>query len=175
MKRQTTDDFAERNADFIFSYVEAVWTPESYNAISGLENDEIPKNKHGLYIFFIMKSEKKYPVYIGATTRSFNERFWEHFKNGKFKTITKNFELMVMCLQENPAVAFLMESVFLASFDFCLNNVQNGPVRNEIDFGQGNSFETSKEKFDNVFKMVVQRIAKIDQVGKGVNGGPGGS
>ena len=52
----------------------------------------------------------------------------------------------------------LMESVFLAAFDFCLNEEENGKVRLTIDTGKQLRPEDSKPDFDITFDNVMNEI-----------------
>ena len=179
MKRSLPEDFAERNADFIFSYIQKVWSnPTSYNVESAQEISNIPNDENGLYIFFLqtLKFKIKYPVYVGFTGTSFKERFRGH---NVIKTILTNktfpqemphlFQLKVTCLPlENPMVAKLIESVFLASFDFCLNKSENGDVRLKIDTNEKYPVAISKKRFDKVFKKALDEIKLIYEAGENV-------
>ena len=63
------------------------------------------------------------------------------------------FQLMVMCLPlEDQMVAKLMESVFLASFDFCLNDSENKAPRSTINTSDLFPVAESKKKFEDVFE-----------------------
>lgn len=69
------------------------------------------------------------------------------------------FQLMVMCLPlEDQMVAKLMESVFLASFDFCLNESENKAVRSTINTSNSFPVAESKKKFEDVFEKVFNLI-----------------
>lgn len=177
MKRANPDDFAERNADFILSYLQTLWpNAQSYSA---KDISKIPNNEKGLYIFFIHTEKKKYPVYIGITSRNFRKRMQEHASdktNGVINYIIEekkfpqktlgSFDLNVMCVPiESPVVAKAMESVFLASFDFCLNTSENEEVRQEIDTNEGYPVGASKKTFDTVFKKVFEEIKVIYEKG----------
>ena len=166
MKRAQPEDFAERNADFIFSYVQTAWpNPTSYSVESPQEISKIPNQEKGLYIFFIEKGATKYPIYVGVTSRNFRERFQDHQSRGVIKRIMTDqtfpqsalrpFNLKVMCLPlEHQMIAKLMESIFLASFDFCLNDSENEVPRLTIDTDGQFLAAESKKKFEDVFEKV---------------------
>lgn len=63
-------------------------------------------------------------------------------------------------------VAKLMESVFLTSFDFCLNTMENDQARSKIDTKEGYPIATSKKTFDKVFENVFKEIMNIHETGK---------
>ena len=170
MKRAQPEDFAEKNADFIFSYVQTVWSnPTSYSVESPEEISKIPNQEKGLYIFFIEKDGTKYPIYVGVTSRNFRERFQDHQSRGVIKRIMTDqkfpqsalrpFNLKVMCLPlEDQMIAKLMESIFLASFDFCLNDSENEVLRLTIDTDGQFPVAESKKKFEGVFEKVINQI-----------------
>ena len=57
--------------------------------------------------------------------------------------------------------AKLMESVFLATFDFCLNKEENGNVRTILDTEKQFPADASKTDFDNVFDNVMKEITRF--------------
>ena len=182
MKRALPEDFAEKNADFIFSYIQTVWSnPTSYKVDSAQEIREIPNNKNGLYIFFLetLQFKIKYPIYVGFTSTNFRKRFQGHQQKGVIKTVliektfpqdmSRPFQLKVTCLPlKSPMVAKLIESVFLASFDFCLNDSENEEVRLKIDTNEKYPVATSKQRFDKVFKKAFDEIKLIYEAGENV-------
>ena len=54
-----------------------------------------------------------------------------------------------------------MESVFLATFDFCLNTVENGNVRTSLDTDDQFSVDASKPGFDTTFDNVMKELNKF--------------
>ena len=57
--------------------------------------------------------------------------------------------------------AKLMESVFLATFDFCLNTEENGDVRASLDTNDQFPVDASKSGFDTTFDNVMKEIKKF--------------
>ena len=110
---------------------------------------QTPNDQRGLYMFFIELGSSKYPINMGVTSRNFRQRFLEHHNspNGVIhKFIDGNFPqnipphlrsqllLKVKCIPLSYSMqAKLMESVFLAAFDFCLNTEENDHTRVNID------------------------------------------
>ena len=54
-----------------------------------------------------------------------------------------------------------MESVFLATFDFCLNTEENDNVRTSLDTEDQFPFDASKPGFDTTFDNVMKELNKF--------------
>lgn len=79
----------------------------------------------------------------------------------------KPFKLKVTCLPlDDQMVAKLMESVFLASFDFCLNDSENEVLRPTIDTNDQFPVAASKKKFEDVLQKVFNQITQFYQTVK---------
>lgn len=118
-----------------------------------------------------------YPIYVGYTSRTFDERFKEHaskekgvfekfFTNGQpetyFKGVKNECDLYVMELPMYPRAAKLLESVFLEAFDFALNTEENGKERKSVELSTGVAVLVSKKLITQVWKTVMQDITSID-------------
>ena len=145
---------------------------ESYDAGTLEQISKTPNQEKGLYIFFLDDEKTKYPVYIGITNRNFRQRFKEHhddgviheYNNGEFPTNTPpiRIPLKVICIPLSYGMqAKLMESVFLSTFDFCLNTEENGSVRKSIDTNDQFSIGASKPGFDSSFGNVMKEITSV--------------
>ena len=179
MKREIGDNYAERNAPFIFWCVnEILGASTDYLVSIGPQVYQTPINQKGLYIFFIERGGRKYPIYIGITRRSFAERFTEHRNSNDgviHQVVTGRFpqnihpnqrhqlQLKVKCIAlDYPRIAKLMESVFLSAFDFCLNREENGGyIRTNIDFTQQYTVAQSKHNFQITFDNIMTDITNI--------------
>ena len=161
---------AEINSPFIFWCVRKIWgSCPSYEVSTEEEINNTPNNKSGVYIFYLDSGPTQYPIYVGVTSRNFRQRFKEHYKNGVINLYVsgefpKNIPpirlpLKAICLDTHyPMQSKLMESVFLAAFDFCLNEEENGKVRLTIDTGNQLRPEDSKPDFDITFDNVMKEI-----------------
>ena len=179
VKRQIGGNHAERNAPFIFWCVNEIFGANTdYLVSQGSQVYQTPIHQQGIYIFFIERGGRNYPIYIGITRRSFAERFTEHrnLNNGVIhQVVTGRFPqnlqanqrhqltLKVKCIAlDYPVIAKLMESVFLAAFDFCLNKEENGgAIRANIDFSSQFSVEQSKHDFQIIFDNIMRYITNI--------------
>ena len=173
VKREIGDDYAERNAPFIFWCVEKIWGDvQSYKTSSQAEINNTPNKERGLYIFYLDSGKTKYPIYVGITGRNFRQRFQEHYTNGVIHEYVngdfpKNvpaiqLPLKVMCIPiPYQMQAKLMESVFLATFDFCLNTEENGNVRTSLDTEDQFPSDASKPGFDTTFDNVMKELNKF--------------
>lgn len=167
VKRDVGDNYAERNAAFIFKFVCKIWgfCPD-YPVLNSHQVHKTPNHQQGLYIFFIETGQSKYPIYVGVTRRTFRQRFVEHlsYNTGVIhKFLTRSFPqsiqpppspgsqllLKVKCIPlANPIQAKLMDSVILATFDFCLNTEENGNPRANIDARRRFAIQQSKPMSD---------------------------
>ena len=100
---------------------------------------------------------------------SLRQRFLEHYTNGIIKSYVEgNFPknvpeirlpLKVMCVPIQYSMhSKLMESVFLKSYDFCLNDQENGGIRETIDTRGQFPPECSKDNFHIEFGNVMKEI-----------------
>ena len=178
MKRAIGDNYAERNGPFIFWCVsQTLGNGQDYDVAHLHQAYQTPNDHSGLYIFFIESNSKQYPIYIGITSRSFRKRFTEHrsdsegvinqFVNGRFPQNVPHHRriglfLKVKCIAlDYPMIAKLLESVFLAAFDFCLNKEENGNVRRNIDLHQQFLVEHSKPSFNSMLANIMDEIARF--------------
>ena len=164
---------AEQNAPFIFYCVKKIWGEcRVYEAYLKDQINSTPSNGNGIYIFFLDAGQIQYPIYIGITGRNFRQRLLEHYANGVIdRYVNGNFPrnvppirlpLKVMCVPvQYPMQAKLMESVFLNSFDFCLNIQENGGIRDTIDTRDQFPPEHSKENFDIEFGNIMKEIGSF--------------
>ena len=140
----------------------------SYDVSTIKEINECPQNKSGLYVLYFADN---YPVYIGVTERSFYERLREHYYRGAIKKVfdgqldisdIPNKILKIMLVNINIGMqAKLMESVFLDSFDFCLNEKENGEVRLRVDLTEQYKAEDVKHNFDINFGNAMKGITEV--------------
>ena len=173
VKRDIGDNYAERNAPFIFWCVEKIWgNVQNYKTTNEAEVNKTPNKESGLYIFYLDDGKIQYPIYVGITGRNFRQRFNEHYTNGVIhEYVNGNFPtnvppirlpLKVMCIPiSHQMQAKLMESVFLATFDFCLNKEENGNVRTILDTEKQFPADASKTDFDNIFDNVMKEITQF--------------
>lgn len=166
MKRDADDAYAERNAAFIFKFACKIssFCPD-FSISNQAEVYQTPLQQ-GLYIFYIETHPHQYPIYVGITRRTFRQRFVEHlsYNTGVIhKFLTRSFPqsiqpppspgsqllLKVKCIPlANPIQAKLMDSVILATFDFCLNTEENGNPRANIDARRRFAIQQSKPMSD---------------------------
>ena len=137
-----TSNYAEKNADMIFFAFEK-WSNRDHTVNTDGEVSVVPEYSKGLYIFYLQDSNRKYPVYVGYTGRTFRTRFNEHatresgviwkYNNGRFMGGTTGYTLRVCTADFKPATAMCITYVFLNVFDFALNSTHNGNTRDHID------------------------------------------
>ena len=131
-----------------------------------------PAKDRGFYIFFLDSGKTKYPIYVGITRRNFRQRFKEHYASGVINNYNtgdfpKNvppirLPLKVMCVSiPYPAITKLVESIFLAAFNFCLNTEENGDIRVKLDTDDQYPVTASKPGFDIAFNNVMEEINKF--------------
>ena len=161
---------AEQNASFILWCVEKIWGEcLVYEAYLPEKIKSTPDNESGIYIFFLDAGPAGYPIYMGITCMSLRQRFLEHYTNGIIKSYVEgNFPknvpeirlpLKVMCVPIQYSMqSKLMKSVFLKSYDFYLNDQENGGVRETIDTRGQFPPECSKYNFHIEFGNVMKEI-----------------
>jgi len=173
------NNYAERNGEFIVQFMKGRGSKEFQVVVSGKNMLEDSTKKPGLYMFFVSPKDSQgyclYPIYVGYTSRTFDERFKEHaskkkgvfekfFINGQpetcFQGVKKKCDLYVMELPMDPRVAKLLESVFLEAFDFALNTEENGKERKSVELSTAVGALLSKELFTKVWKTVKEDIDK---------------
>lgn len=141
--QQPNSDYAETNAEYIFQ------TLMKMGKVGGMEYKDmeydparIPSTR-GIYMFYIhFKDGKRYPVYLGKTEMGFKHRLKEHetkgvihqFKHNEMACLKNenkaNLELKVALLEIKVGFTMkLVESLFLSAFNFALNKMENGSVR----------------------------------------------
>jgi len=135
------ENAAENNAPFIFDIIGKL--SPNYKVVENIKNkDEYPKGFGGVYMMYFEQNLKKYPVYVGSTEKSFNERFscpiTNEVKFNKAKELvnTNGMDLKVILIPVAPKLNIgqskLWESFFLEAFDFCLNKLENGNFRHHL-------------------------------------------
>lgn len=149
------DRYAENNAFFIFTTIdrlkESGCTVNDVDIKSYTQNPNVVSDFKGLYIFYVTFNSletTRIPIYVGVTDQGFRTRFRQH------KVIEKYFNPVVQGKRVFPAfhvdhyppegehifrvvtvrteyglTAKLLESIFLNSFDFCMNKMENGAYR----------------------------------------------
>ena len=144
----------------------------SYAANTDDQINVTPAKDRGFYIFFLDSGKTKYPIYVGITRRNFRQRFKEHYASGVIHNYNMGYfpknvppirlPLKVMCVSiPYPAIAKLVESIFLATFNFCLNTEENGDIRVKLDTDDQHSVVASKPGFDIAFNNVMEEINKF--------------
>lgn len=142
----------------------------SYQVNTENEINTTPDSDRGIYLFFLDSGQTKYPIYVGITRRNFRQRFKEHYdkdggviqkyNSGNFPTNRPPIQLplKVMCMSSPFPMSKLIESIFLAAFNFCLNTDENGDIRTNLDTGDQYSVVTSKPLFDITFDNIMKEI-----------------
>ena len=127
------------------------------------------KFDHGLYLFSVRSkvTEKRYPVYIGYTGRTFAKRFYEHAtqENGVIhkvlvsKVFGDSYDLYVHCHSLSPVTSKVFESIFLRAFDFDLNTDENGETH-ALDISTEFKKEDSLHDFGLVYHSIMGELNK---------------
>ena len=135
----------------------------------------------GLYFLFCYREEtNKNPFYVGMTGFNFKNRNDEHFSNdGTIDILEKEKKdiHVIMYTKEMPeAVAKLLESVFLLSFDFAMNSKENEKKRPDFELESPISPNNDGcKRFSECFEFLhnsLNKIIEIDAMKEafGVNG-----
>lgn len=160
------DYYAENNVSFIVKALAKIkvnmgTTLKEYD----YDSPSIP-DRSGIYVFCAcFGAYEKYPVYLGKTEIGFKTRIGRHeaetgviwmYKNNCFPSFPKkNPTLKVWLLEmQTPAVIKFAESLFLASFDFALNKMENGDRRLNI----WNIRENRKKRSYKIFNAVQEQM-----------------
>lgn len=166
----STNDYAEKNGDFIFYVFEKQWGKFAPDEVTEENMKKIgSKGDRGLYLFFVESTmtKKRYPVYIGYTGRTFGERFYEHAtrENGVIykvlvsKVFGGSYKLFVYTHSLSPVTAKVVESIFLKAFDFALNTEENGKLHN-LDLSKEFSKEVSYDDFKLTYQNIMGELTK---------------
>lgn len=143
---QVNSDYAETNAKYIFQALMKMGKVGGMEFWDGeCDPAGIPqKCTRGIYMFYIhfKKTGIKYPVYLGKTETSFKSRLKDHETKGVIHQFNHNemaclkneckanLELKVALLNIEAGFTMkLVESLFLYAFNFALNKMENGSVR----------------------------------------------
>lgn len=137
--------FAECNTDYLFKTLNKLG---SYSNTYDFEygSQASASNEHGIYMFYLDLGTRLFPVYIGVTTQGFHTRFIQHKLSGViqkfdadvFPSFTKGAQYTKRILKakmvemKSGYMMKLIESLFLLSFNFCLNKAENGTYRQEL-------------------------------------------
>lgn len=158
--------YAENNASFIKKALSQISSQMETEAWECDYDDQTIPDSPGIYVFLACFEGKKYPVYLGKTQIGFKTRFVHHeaeqgviwmYKNGRFPTFPtyQNPTLKVWLLEmKTPCIIKLAESIFLSSFDFALNKMENGDRRLNI---WGIRKNTTRQSYA-IFKDVQERM-----------------
>ena len=173
VKRYDVASYAEKNGPFIFEFISQVFGENPIYDVSNTQNTNIPNNyQNGLYIFFIEHGMRKYPIYVGMTSRTFRQRFMEHLNAKVIHYYNQNnpgfpenipfqarshYPLKVICVQSSPVIAKFVESALLDHFDFCLNVVENNNIRVNINLSHQFAIHQSRQSFHITFENVNSR------------------
>ena len=178
MKRYDVHSYAEKNGPFIFEFISQVFGENPIYDVSNTQNTNIPNNyQNGLYIFFIEHGMRKYPIYVGMTSRTFRQRFMEHLNAKVIHYYNQNnpgfpenipfqarshYPLKVICVQSSPVIAKFVESALLDHFDFCLNVVENNNIRVNIDLSQQFAIHQSRQGFHVTFDNLMTELGNVN-------------
>lgn len=180
LEKQDSESYllAETNRDFIFSAFRHLRNGEIKNhnefANSNLHDiqvysdsiHKIPCARKGLYLIYQCWNGEKFPIYIGFTGTSFRKRLGTHMRTGvirQFFTTHQGGTLKVDLVPTYFSMhSKLLESVFLTSFDFFLNNKENESNRQEMNYDANKTDQhISRMFFDNAYKIVVAEINAV--------------
>lgn len=171
--------YAENHAKFIFATLEKLQSkmgPPLSDYVHGVTNmADIPANNRGIYVFYADFGAKgRYPVYVGKTEQGFKTRFAGHANDGVIWRFQNN-QFPRFPFEGNPQLKAIMlnipfgmtskltESLFLYSFDFALNTMENNQVRLVIDVIKANPVEVSYTNyFGKVLAAMVGETQKLD-------------
>lgn len=161
-------NYAEQNGDFIFHVFENQWRASSHQITEEYMKKIGSRNDCGLYLFSVRSkvTDKRYPVYIGYTGRTFAKRFNEHAnqENGVIRKVLvskvfgDSYDLYVNTHSLWPVIAKVVESIFLQAFNFALNTSENGKIH-DLDTSREFRMEDCKENFGIVYQNIMGQLA----------------
>ena len=137
--------FAECNTDYLFKTLNRLGShSKTFNFEYGSPADV--SNDQGIYMFYLDLGTRLFPVYIGVTTQGFKTRFSQHKSSGVKKKVdddlfpsftngekyTKRILKAKMVAMASGYMMKLVESLFLLSFNFCLNKAENRAYRQNL-------------------------------------------
>lgn len=167
--------FAECNTDYLFKTLNRLGSHSNtydfeYGSPADVSNDQ------GIYMFYLYLGTRLFPVYIGVTTQGFKTRFTQHKSSGviqkfdedvfpsftKGTQYTKRILKAKMVAMESGYMMKLVESLFLLSFNFCLNKAENRTYRQKLSaLAQLTAQESYKEWVE---EHIAEMIAKTGPV-----------
>lgn len=167
-----TSNYAEQNGELIFYIFEDQWKESASEITAEVDKRKIGSKTHcGLYLFSLQSTEtqKRYPVYIGYTGRTFADRFYEHairesgaiYKVLQSKVFGDSFTLFVHSHPMTPVAAKVLESIFLNTFNFALNTEENGKTHAldpAMEFRKEASIEDFKAFYQKIMKGLIEEI-----------------
>ena len=125
----------------------------------------------GVYLIYLQKDGKKYPVYIGFTSRTFRGRLREHASTpaGVIDCLLseaqpKRFEIRTISVSLDYIAAKMLESIFLQAFDFPLNKSENLKGRkweNDIPCDQVSAEVTERDVFRDIYLGATQDVNRL--------------
>lgn len=146
--------YAERNKDFIVEFFRKY---DDKRVLSKEENGG--SSNGGVYLFCV----EQYPVYIGITG-DFHTRFDQQRRNDKIISLLKKYHYLEAYEMKFPIVtAKVVESMFLAAFDFALNADENPPARDPAIPNTQNDVKYSATAFEKVFKETMKEIGSMSE------------
>ena len=183
---------AEDYRDFLLHLLKKDWKSDEvkwpYQSFSKQELNVLNNAKfkgHGLYFIFgrqDKKEDQNYPLYIGQTGNTFEQRIEDHIENWLENPMYMDTEKQsdgktdimltpIAYLVNMPLpVAKFFESVFLSTFDFPKNNQENNGVREEIWIRHSQSVAAGRELFlknvERIISNLVQHVNSIYQFQK---------
>ena len=170
--------YAENNAEFIFAALEKLQNnmgAKRSDYVHGVTNmADIPDDR-GIYVFYAdFGANRRYPVYVGKSEQGFRTRFAGHANDGGIGRFQNN-EFPKFPFEGNPQLKAIMlkipfgmtskltESLFLNSFDFALNTMENNQIRLVIGVIKANPVELSYTNyFGKVLAAMVEETQKLD-------------
>lgn len=138
---------------------------DRYNAIEDIR--DLPPFP-GLYLISeVRPPNDKCPIYVGYTSQEVPTRLTGHEAIKDYYKVPRGanrylvFSSVPTC---NASHGKLLESVFLAAFDFCYNLHENGPVRQLPDIKPPetqNSLDRSQKVFNNAYARIFKEISNL--------------
>ena len=152
--RAAGENYSEKNGKFIVNVLQLLTKQNLSLKQVNPQGVNGSRDGKGVYVFFANDARDSFiPIYIGITSRNFQERFAEHRRNGVIqkysdregknpdlylvndfgKQLPPNWSLAVAEFKvDTPMVAKMYESIFLTAFNFPLNTEENEGARPDI-------------------------------------------
>lgn len=165
--------YAENNVSFIVNALVKIKVNMGTTLKQFDYDSPVIPDRPGIYVFCACFGDyERYPVYLGKTEKGFKTRLGGHeaekgviwmYKHDRFPSFPKeNPELKVWLLEiHTPGVMKFAESIFLASFDFALNKMENGDRRPNIRNIRKNKKNKSYEIFNSVQEKMHRECALL--------------